>query len=190
MKKLINGYCILLLATLAIISPSCNRENSETNDKKDAENRNDQKFVKPDETDAKYVVDAYAAGMKEIRFSERVKDRLVSADAKNIAEMMITDHTALNDKMRALASDKQISLPTDLTQGEQDDLNDLLKKNGMDLDKAYIDGMVSDHKDAVDLFEKASTKANDAQIRDAFDDALPKIRMHLQMAQSAKDKMK
>jgi putative membrane protein len=190
MKTLIKLYAILLVSVVTMVAPSCNRENSETNDKKDAESRNDQKFVKPDETDAKYVVDAYAAGMKEIRYSERVKDRLSNTDDKNFAETMITEHTAMNDKMRALASSKQISLPTELTQGEQNDLDDLMKKSGTDLDKAYLDGMIDDHKNAVDLFEKASSKATDEDIRNAFNDGLPKIRMHLQMAQSARDKIK
>lgn len=179
----------MLFVLFATGLSSCDRDNSETNTQKDAQNRNDQKFTKPGETDAEFVVEAYEAGMNEIRLSERVKDMLVTTDAKNLAAMMISGHTAINDEMRALAVSKQISLPTELTKGEEDDIEDIAKKSGNDLDKAYLSALVRDHENAEGLFDKASSKAEDPEIRDAFDDDLPKIRMHLEMAKAAKDKL-
>lgn len=190
MKQLLIKFNFIMLFTLLSVGiTSCTRDNSETNTQKDAENRNDQKFNNADETDAKFIVDAYAAGMKEIRVSERVKDQLATADARSLATMMISEHTAINNKLRALAASKQISLPTDLTTGEENDINDLAKKSGNDLDKAYTNALISDHEDAVKLFDKASSNALDAEIRDLFEDNLPKIRMHLEMAKTTRDKL-
>lgn len=191
MKQLLIKFNVIMLFTmLSVGMTSCDRDNSDANTKRDAENRNDQKFNNADETDAKFIVDAYASGMKEIRVSERVKDQLVTADARSLATMMIAEHTAMNDKMRTLAASKQISLPTELTTGEQNDIDDLAKKSGNDLDKAYTDALVSDHEDAEKLFDKASSKALDPEIRDIFEDNLPKIRMHLEMARTTRDKLK
>jgi putative membrane protein len=183
-------YPIMLLATLALSIYSCNNSDSETNTKKDAEERNEEMLNRTGEADARYVVDAYADGMLEVQMAERVKDRLVSQEAKNVAEMMITEHTAMNNDMRALAEKKQISLPTQLTNMQQDDIDDVAEETGTDLDHAYTDKTVKMHKDAIDLFEKASNKANDAEIKSAFANGLPKLRSHLDMATTARDHAK
>lgn len=179
----------MLLATLAIAMPSCDNSNSETNTEKDADKRNEANLPNAMETDAKYVVDAYVGGMIEIRMAERVKDRLMTEDAKHVAEMMITEHTAMGNEMRALAATKQISLPTELTKNQQDDIDDLAEKTGMDLDKKYLDKTVSMHRNAIDVFEKGNDKANDADVKNAFATALPKLRNHLDMAITARDRV-
>ncbi len=188
MNKLIKlSSMLMLIATLALTFPSCDRSNSETNTEKDADKRNEANLPNAMENDAKYVVDAYADGMMEIRMAERVQGRLLTDDAKHVAEMMIKEHTALNNEMRALAEQKQISLPTELTKNQQDDIDDCAKKTGIDLDKKYLDKTVSMHRNAIDLFEKANDKVNDADVRNAFATALPKLRNHLDMAVTARD---
>jgi putative membrane protein len=191
MKTIIKLYAVMLLATLAVTFPACNRPNdTDTNTEKDAEKRNDAKFSRADEVDADYVVNAYADGMCEIRLAERVKDRLTTQEAKDLAQMMITDHTAMGNEMRALATKNQISLPTELTKNQQDDIDDVAEKTGLDLDRAYATKTVSMHRDAIDLFERASTKVSDPEIKAAFANALPKLRSHLDMAQTTKDHVK
>jgi putative membrane protein len=179
----------MLIATLALTLPSCDQSNSETNTEKDADKRNEANLSNTMETDAKYMVDAYADGLMEIRMAERMKDRLTTDDAKHVAEMMITEHTAMGNEMRALAAQKQISLPTELTKNQQDDIDDCAKKTGIDLDKKYLDKTVSMHRNAIDLFEKGNDKANDADVKNAFATALPKLRSHLDMAITARDRV-
>ncbi|MDQ3110156.1 MAG: DUF4142 domain-containing protein [Bacteroidota bacterium] len=191
MNQLIKLSSIMLLATLALATPSCTRtDDSETNTEKDAEKRNEEKFVRADEVDARYVVDAYADGMLEIQLAERVKDRLTTQEAKNTATMMITAHTAMNNDMRALAEKHQISLPTQLTNMQQDDIDDVAEETGIDLDAAYTDKTVKMHKDAIDMCEKATNKVNDPEIKNAFATALPMLRTHLDMATTARDQTK
>ncbi len=55
----------MLFASMAFIIPACDRSDSETNTEKDADKLNEAKFVKADETDAKYVVDGSADGFLE-----------------------------------------------------------------------------------------------------------------------------
>jgi putative membrane protein len=179
----------MLFATLAFTLPSCDRSDSETNTEKDAEKRNEEKFAREGERDADFVVDAYTDGMIEIRMAERVKGLLVTQDAKNVADMMITEHTAMNNDLRALATKKQISLPTELTRMQQDDIDDVADEAGINVDQEYLDKAVSMHRDAVDHAEKASSKANDTEVQSAFAAALPKLRSHLDMAKTARDRV-
>lgn len=189
MNKLIKLYSIMLFATLALTLPSCERSDSETNTEKDADKRNDEKFAREAERDADFVVDAYTDGMMEIRMAERVKGMLTTQDAKGVADMIISEHTAMNNDMRALATKKNISLPTELTKGQQDDIDDVAKKTGIDLDQKYLNNAVSMHRDAIDLFEKASKKTYDTDVRSAFSTGLPKLRTHLDMITAARDRV-
>lgn len=189
MTTLFKLSSIMLFATLAFTLPSCSREDSETNTEKDADKRNEEKFAREGERDADFVVDAYTDAMIEIRMAERVKSMLITQEAKNVADMMITEHTAMNNDLRALATKKQISLPTELTRMQQDDIDDVADESGINIDQEYLDKAVSMHRDAIDHFEKASTKANDPEVQSVFAAALPKLRTHLDMAKTARDRV-
>jgi putative membrane protein len=56
------------------------------------------------------------------------------------------------------------------------------KKND-EVDEDYVEEMVSDHKDAVELFEKA-TKSKDPEIAAFAAKTLPKLQQHLTTAKS------
>ncbi len=55
----------------------------------------------------------------------------------------------------------------------------LNKKSENDFDKAYADMMVSGHKDAIAIFEKASTDCNDTDIKKLGKQLLSDLRTHL-----------
>lgn len=188
MNKLIK-LPVMLFATLALSLNSCSN-NSEGNTEKEADKRNEENLPNTMETDAKYVVDAYVDGMIEVRMAERVKDLLTTQEAKDVANMMITDHTALGNEMRAIATQKQISLPTELTKNQQDDIDDVAGETGIDMDKDYLDKAVSMHRDGIDLFEKAIEKVNDAEVKAVFSAGLPKLVHHLDMAKAARETVK
>lgn len=176
---------------LVFMASSCNQNSPVPDDKKEAEKQNDAKFTdKASEKDAKYVVDAYSAGLVEINFSKRALEISTNTQVKNFAQMMVSDHTSMGSDVEALAAKKQITLPTEMTESQTKDLNSMAEKRGSDFDKAYMDKMVSDHKDAVSLFQDASQNAADTDVRDLFIKGLPKIQGHLDMAKNIQDQVK
>ncbi len=160
--------------------------NAQTNNKKDAQDRNEVKFA--DASDANLLVDAFSSGMMEIRLAESIKARTVMEDVKKIAATMISTHTDMNNRIRQIATNKKISLPTELTKSQADDLEAFNKKSAVDVNEEYVDMLVASHKKSVDLYEKG-TKAEDADIRALFVKGLPIVREHLQMATSLDEKM-
>ncbi len=56
--------------------------------------------------------------------------------------------------------------------------------------KAYMSMMVDDHQKDIDQFEKASNKANDANLKAFASKALPVLRMHLDSAKAINDGIK
>jgi len=64
----------------------------------------------------------------------------------------------------------------------------LSDKTGNDFDKEYADMMVKGHKNAIKKFEKASSNATDADIKNWAGSMLPTLRMHLDHSSAVLDK--
>ncbi len=72
----------------------------------------------------------------------------------------------------------------------QEAVNKLSKKTGAEFDRSYVDMMVKDHKDAVDLFEKEAGRTDDPQVSSFAQQTLPKLREHLEKAQTLQKQFK
>ena len=83
-----------------------------------------------------------------------------------MVKLMEMDHTNALVQLQALAVSKQISLPGTVTDAGKEAYNDLMAEPGKDFDKAYANMMVTDHKNAIEKFEKASSKAGDGDIKE------------------------
>jgi putative membrane protein len=127
--------------------------------------------------DRAFLKKAVGGGMKEIDISRAVMDRLTNSQAKDLAKMMVTDHTAANEALAALAAQKGVKLPAD----DVSVSDDWSKKTG-DIDGLYAKEMVADHLGAVKLFENAS-KSDDPDIAAFAQKTLPTLQHHLMMAQ-------
>jgi len=64
-------------------------------------------------------------------------------------------------------------------------MNKLQSQSGTEFDKAFVRMAIKDHKKDISEFEQARTDVNDPEIRAFIDETLPKLRQHLQLAQSA-----
>jgi len=126
--------------------------------------------------DRAFLRKAVGGGMKEIDISRAVMDRLTNSQAKDLAKMMIDDHTAADEALASLAADKGVRLPAD----DASVSDDWSKRTGA-IDGAYAKEMVSDHLGAVKLFEKAS-KSSDPDIAAFAQKTLPTLQHHLMMA--------
>jgi len=61
-----------------------------------------------DNVDATFLTEAAYGSLKEVEAGKVAKQKGQSKDVKNLASMMVTDHTAMNEKVKALAAKKNI----------------------------------------------------------------------------------
>lgn len=128
----------------------------------------------------KFLEAAARSGQKEAAVSEAVFPLLTTPAAKEFARMMVRDHTLANQELKALAAQKAVELPP-----EEAPLAKKWSEKTKDVDKDYLKEMVSDHEEAVALFEKA-TKADDPDIAAFAQKTLPVLRQHLEIARGNK----
>ena len=93
------------------------------------------------------------ANTAEIDLGKLAADRGTASEVKKFARMMVDDHTASGDKLKALASDLKINAPGELDEKHVDQRDKLAKQSGADFDREYASAMVDGHKDLIDQLE-------------------------------------
>ena len=139
--------------------------------------------------DQDFAVNTAIAGMTEIQAAQMAEQKTKAKDVKDYAEMMVKDHTAAADKLKTIATQKNITLPATLTPDAQKDLDNLQQETGNKFDKDYMAMMVSDHKKVIGAFENESKNGSDADIRAFADSTLHTLRLHLEKAEMCQKMM-
>lgn len=141
--------------------------------------------------DQEFFDKAAVAGLFDVQSSEIAVKRATDPEIKKFAQTMVTDHSAANAKLKALALAKGVMLPAELDKDHRKELEKLkAAKSGKDFDEAYADAMEDGHDDAVKLFAKAADDAKDPDVRKFAAETLPTLRAHSEHAEKldAKDK--
>lgn len=180
MKKIVLN---VLVATSLFAAAACN--DTKNNDSADvAEEQNEARMGDAMEDDAEFAVDAADGGMFEVQLGELAQKNGSAAQVKQFGQMMASDHGKANEELKALAQQKNITLPTSLSSDKQRKYDELAKKTGADFDKAYMDLMVKDHKEDIEEFREMSQEGKDAELKTWATSKVPTLEMHLQRAQT------
>lgn len=142
------------------------------------------------EDDAEFAVKAADSGLAEVNASKVAQEKAQDQRVKDFAAMMIEDHTKANEELKALASSKNITLPTAPGEPHVKNVADLNSYTGADFDKEYMDLMVDDHQKAVNLFEDAAEDVEDPDLRAFAAKTLPSLQKHLEHAKTLRDALK
>lgn len=133
---------------------------------------------------------AAEGGMAEVELSKIAQTKAQNAEVKKFAQMMVTDHTKANGELKSLAGKKNVTLPTELNSTHKSAMEKLNSLSGTDFDKAYVDAMVTDHDDAVNLFQVEADGGTDPELKAWAGKTLPTLKSHQQMIKGIKEKMK
>ena len=182
---------IVLAALLTAVLFSCGNQPKQEDPKDVAEEQNEEKTDDTNlEDDADFAVDAADGGMMEVELGRLAATKATSAEVKKFAQMMVDDHSKANDELKALAQQKNISLPASLSEEKQKKLTDFNEKKAEDFDKDYIDFMVEDHEDDIEEFEEQAKNGKDAELKTWASGKVATLRHHLEMAKSTQEILK
>src|ERR1017187_6025722 len=81
---------------------------------------------------------AAQGSMTEVKLGELAAQKGTRADVKEYGQMMVKDHTAINDDMKALAAQKGVTLPDSLDAKHQKMVDKMSALTGAEFDDAYI----------------------------------------------------
>jgi putative membrane protein len=138
-------------------------------------------------TSVDFVDKAAASGIAEIEASRLALEKSQSADIKEFANMMITDHGKANDELATIAKKNDIEVPdtTTLVKQAKEKILDMRDES---FDAAYANNQVKAHEEAVELFKKEANTVTDDKTKGAVElkgfaqKMLPGLEKHLAMA--------
>ncbi len=138
-----------------------------------------------EQMDKDFVMKAASGGMMEVEASQIAQQNAGHARVKAFADMMVQDHTNVNNELKGFASSRGLTIPQDSLMTKHKSMLDKMRNmTGKGFDKHYIDMMMNDHNKDINAFEKASNNSKDADLKAWAAKTLPTLRMHKDTVQA------
>jgi len=134
--------------------------------------------------DHNFIMDAAVGGMMEVELGRVAAEKGMSDAVKQFGQRMVDDHSKANSELMSLASNKGITLPTELDAKHREQVTKFSAMSGAELDREYTKMMVSDHRKDVSEFEKQSRRGTDPDLKAFATKTLPTLQEHLRMAEA------
>jgi putative membrane protein len=129
--------------------------------------------------DNDFILAGAQGGMTKVKLGELAAQKGTRDDVKAFGKMMVKDHGAINDDLKALAAQKGVTLPDSLDAKHQGMVDKMAALSGSEFDNAYIAGMIKDHKMDAKEFKAESAETKDADVKGFVDKSIPVVAEHL-----------
>lgn len=144
-----------------------------------------QHFGQAGNPDQHFINEAVQGGKMEVDIGNIAKEKAENPRVRQFANMMVRDHTRINDKLASILKEKSYATAPGTGKDKKTDHAASLKsQTGKDFDKAYMKMMVKDHDKIVDLYTKQTTHGKDSDLKSFATKTLPSLKMHLDSAKS------
>lgn len=174
----------LAIFSLAVFCFSC--DSKKTEDSADvAKDQNGAKYDDSDlEKDSRRAVELADGGLYEVQLATMALTKAKSPEVKKFAQMMIDDHTIVNNELKDWAGKNGVTLPDVMSEEKQKKYYDLERDKDVDkFDEKFMDEMVGDHKKDINRFEDIADDSKNAAFKSWAGEKLSTLRHHLSEAE-------
>ncbi|WP_169307506.1 DUF4142 domain-containing protein [Chitiniphilus eburneus] len=129
--------------------------------------------------DASFIEQAGAAGLAEVEAGRLALQKGSSEGVKQLANMLIDDHTKANERLNTVAALKNLSPPSEPGEANRKQLARLNGVSGKDFDEEFLKQQRAAHQEAIALFSKQAKSGKDPDLKKFAADTLPRLQAHL-----------
>lgn len=140
--------------------------------------------------DNSFLADAARVNMEEIELGRLAQARGFSQEVKDLGTMMVDGHTRSMNELKDLAAQKNVSLPTDITEKGKAAREQLTKADADAFDLLYATTMVEGHRETIAKFAIERDNGTDADVKAWAAKTLPDLQMHLDHSLMVQQKVK
>jgi putative membrane protein len=126
-----------------------------------------------------FATDAANSNMKEVELGKLALKNADYHRLKAFAQKMIDAHTSANSDLQKACYTAGVTLPAGLSKSDQEEVNEMARKNGEDFDRAYIKEMVSEHQKTMERLDAAAANIKDSSLQNYAKKTLPIVNAHL-----------
>jgi putative membrane protein len=138
---------------------------------------------------SKFAVAAAQGGLTEVELGKLALRNAADPSVREFGMRMVSDHSHANEELKAIAGQKKIQLPAEVSSSQKSTIEKLSKLTGAEFDKAYMADMVTDHEEDVAEFQTQSKDGNTEEIKAFAGKTLPTLQSHLEMAREVAKKV-
>lgn len=132
--------------------------------------------------DERFLKAAYSGNMLEIKMSQYALEQVKEyAQLRELAEMMIKDHTMANQMVTEVAQKCGVTLSQDLLPAHKAKLDMAMEVKGEMVAAPYLFDMAGSHVHTILCVSHHMNHTQDANIKNYCAQVLPKIKMHFGM---------
>ena len=134
--------------------------------------------------DTAFAISASQGGIAKVQLGSLAASKAGDPAVKAFGRQMVDDHTKADDRLASLAQEQNMTLPANLTAKDQALYDKLSQLSGAAFDKAYVSGMLKDHKKDVKAFRKEAGSGKNPKIKNFAAETLPILQHHLDEVKS------
>jgi putative membrane protein len=140
--------------------------------------------------DTAFLENAAQGGFAEVEAGKMAQTKASNAEVKAFGQMLIDEHTKVNQELATLASSKGYTPPTEPSVVQRTELRALGVLDGDNFDKMFMRRIgVASHEATIKQFREASRSARDPQVKAFAAKTLPSLEHHLKMAKTLQTKL-
>jgi putative membrane protein len=188
MKRMV--FTVGLTCALALPAMAAAQATSKPATPAEGKGQEKSKAGAPASPDRTFVMEAARGGLAEVEMGRMADSKAVHPDVKQFGQRMVDDHGKANEELKALASQKQWTLPTEPGPKHKPVHDRLMKLSGEEFDRAYMAAMVADHDKDVAAFERAARMVKDAELKAWAAKTVPTLKEHQKMAHDVNGKVR
>lgn len=176
MKALVFSAAVLLGASVGFGA------HAQSNAPRHTQNQTQQK---PKMSASTFVQTAAHGDLFEINAAKVALDKSKSDSVKDFAQMMVDDHTASTEKLKAAVakSNVKVTIPTSLDKKHSDMLNKLKQSSASSFDQTYLRSQVAAHREMLNVLTNYSQTGDNAELKQFASDASTVVQKHLSALQ-------
>lgn len=141
--------------------------------------------------DTSFITKAIRANQHEIMMAQLAVQRSTSAEVKELAQRLITDHTQLLQELQNLKGSNANSNNNTMNNGEDSTGINAMYNNisGITFDRQWVGDMIAGHQKTLSDFRTELNTTSDTNLKILINNALPAIQQHLKQLQVLRGKM-
>jgi len=130
-----------------------------------------------------FVKDAASGNAMEVQVGQFIEGHTENPQVKQFAQTLVQDHQDAQQKLKQAAQQAGVPITEELSPVHKAMLQELQKKSGKDLDRAFVFSAVADHHKDILEYTYASQNLQNAQLKQYASQCIPVLQKHSQTAE-------
>jgi putative membrane protein len=138
--------------------------------------------------DKEFVDQAARGGLAEIDLA-KLAQKSANPEVRRFADRMVTDHTEIDQRLAAIARADNVMMPSTPDIEHRKLREKLANLHDGAFDQDYARAMVTDHDQAIKLFQQERASGDNGRLKEFAGNTLPILQQHRQIAVALSHKL-